>query len=490
MVTTHLQRGGKALIMTDRLELLKQANGAFTKFNLSPELIVAGKEPDLTLPLHCAMIETLYRRAERYKNYLASRTLIILDEAHKSAFDKIFPYISEQCIVVGATATPFRKGNMKALDIFYQDIVQQVDTPDLIQLGFLSKARSYGIEVDLSGIKKRGGEYDSEQMGAMYSERKVYSGVIENYQRICPGQKALLFASNIASSKEVTMEMRAAGLPARHLDSEMSDNDREEVLAWFAMTPNGILNNCSILTTGYDLADIKVIIMYRATTSMPLFLQCCGRGSRIIPGVKNTFTILDFGNNIMNEKGKVNHDFWEAPRTWSLAKVQKKKKGVSAVKHCKQCNAILPASVRVCEYCGYVFPVKLKSEEEREIARLTLLSKPERLREAKSKSVKEKADMAKAKLIHPFWVLHGLTDRDEADKFCKLMGYKPQFAYMNKDKFEVFKEKKDEFSSMGRSALEAYVAGMDGVRVDATDSVNDIRKKIRKKRSAIRKISG
>lgn len=50
---------------------------------------------------------------------------------------------------------------------------------------------------------------------------------------------------------------------------------------------------------------------------------------------------------------------------------------------------------------------------------------------------------------------------------------------MNKDKFEVFKEKKDEFSDMGRSALIAYVEGVNGVTVEVTDSVNEIRRKIR-----------
>ena len=64
MVTEHIKRGGKALILTDRIELLKQADGSFTRFNLNPELITANSNPDLTKSLHVAMIETLSRRAE------------------------------------------------------------------------------------------------------------------------------------------------------------------------------------------------------------------------------------------------------------------------------------------------------------------------------------------------------------------------------------------------------------------------------------------
>lgn len=433
MVQSHLAKGGRALILTDRVELLKQANGAFAKFGLDPEDIKAGYKPDLSKNCHVAMVETLHRRAEKYSTFLNSRTLVIIDEAHRTAFNKLFQYFSNSCVVIGATATPYRKGNQPSMDESYQAIVQPVDTPDLIDKGFLSNAKSYGVDIDLKGVKKKGGDYDTGEMAERFSENKVYAGVIENYNRITPGQKAIAFASNIESSKELTAKMVAAGLPAKHLDSGMSKTEREEILDWFDKSPNGILCNIGILTTGFDQPDIKVVILYRATTSLPLFLQMVGRGSRVCDG-KDGFTILDFGNNIKK------HNFWESYREWGLQKEARRKEQASSVKNCPKCDALVTISTSICGYCGYEWKKTPKQKEEEEMARLVLLSKPDRLKLGKNASLEEKAKFAKAGVIKAAWVLHNLSTREEALRFIKLMGYKRGWLYHNEKRFAVFRK--------------------------------------------------
>lgn len=437
MVSEHLKKGGKALILTDRIELLKQANGSFTRFLLSPELITAGREPDLMKSLHISMIETISRRAERYNNFIATRTLIVIDEAHKTAFEKIFPFISDTACVIGATATPFRSGSQSSLDAFYSDIVQEVDTPDLIKQGFLSDAITYGVDIDLKGVKKKAGEYDSSELGKIYNERKIYDGVIENYNRICPGSKALLFAPNIESSKKVCSELLAAGIPAMHLDGEMNKSEREFILSRFNDLKHIILCNCGVLTTGFDQPDIETIILYRATTSLPLFLQMVGRGSRITPS-KSKFTILDFGNNIKT------HNFWESPREWSLKK-KEKSKGVPPIKTCPECGAMVPVSTVICgtelppftgNFCQYEWKRSPEEIEKNEFAELKLLSPQDRMNIALSSDLKKRAKMAKEKLISPMWVLHTLDNPVDAEAFIAEMGYKPEFKYHIQDRVQ------------------------------------------------------
>ncbi|MFK5283892.1 helicase-related protein, partial [Lacticaseibacillus paracasei] len=75
-----------------------------------------------------------------------------------------------------------------------------------------------------------------------------------------------------------------------------SSEDRKKILSRFKNGEFLVLNNCGILTTGYDEPTIEVIIVNRATMSLPLWLQMCGRGSRIFPNKKN-FMVLDFGKN-------------------------------------------------------------------------------------------------------------------------------------------------------------------------------------------------
>jgi superfamily II DNA or RNA helicase len=418
---------------------MKQAGGAFGRVGLMPEFIKANSKPDLTLPCHVAMVETLSRRAEKYATFLASRTMIIFDESHKTAFDKLFEYIAPKTYVIGATATPHRSGNQSSMDEFYTDIVQPIDTPDLVELGFLADAQSYGIEIDLKGIKKVAGEYDPSELAKRYEERKVYNGVIENYNRICPNSKALAFCSNIESAVSLTYQMRNSGLNARSLDSTMSDFERTDTLAWFKETFNAVLVSVGILTTGFDEPTIETIILYRATTSLPLFLQMVGRGSRTTE-TKKSFTILDFGNNIKT------HNFWEAERVWGLEKKPKKKMEVAPVKECQKCHALIPVSAVKCKYCNYEPPKKEKEKDTGEFAHLVLLPKPKLLKAVNGLTLAQKAKLCQTKdalgkpVIKWAWVLHNLTDINEARQFISYMGFKKGWEFHNKERYKVFNQ--------------------------------------------------
>lgn len=438
MVSRNLMRGGNALIVTDRVELLKQAGGAFNRLGLSPVNITAGSRPDLTHPLHVAMIETLSRRAETYANFIASKQLVIFDEAHKSAFDKLFPFISNSAYVIGATATPERKGSQESLNTFYSDIVQPIDTPDLIEKGFLSDAMTYGINIDLKGIKKIGGDYDPSEMAKRYEERKVYEGVIENYTRICPNTKTLAFSANIEQSKALCERLCAAGLNARHLDSEMPDHERTSALDWLRNTPTAILCNVGILTTGFDCPDIETIILYRATTSLPLFLQMVGRGSRVTD-TKNKFNILDFGNNVKA------HEMWEAPRIWSLEKKPKRSKAAPSVKDCPACGGLVAASAKACKMCGYIFKPKKDEKDLNEAVILSLLPKVDRLKKLSSLTLEEKAhlcriDKKNGRKMAGF-ILHNMTNRKDAEQFITLLGrsYRWFTTVEARERYEVFR---------------------------------------------------
>jgi len=420
MVKNHIEKGGQALIFTHRKELLNQAGGSFGKLGLKPELIVANKKTDLSKNLHVAMVETFNRRIDKYKDFIESRTMIIIDEAHLTTFDKIFPHIKEGTYVIGATATPLRKGKQKCLSEFYNGMVQEIDTPELIKLGFLSKVKTYGLEIDLKGLKRTGEDYNTAEY---YDENKTYLGVVDNYTRLTPNKKAILFSSNVESSKVVCNEFVKNGWPAKHIDGNTKKQEREEILKWFDITPDAIICNCGILNAGFDQPDIEVVILYRATTSLPLFLQMCGRGSRVTP-TKKEFTILDFGNNIKR------HNFWESPRTWSLIK-EKKRPGVAPVKTCQNCTAINRSSAKVCECCGHPFPVKEKETPEE--VKLT------ELRKTASPYLINIVNQIKKKRISSSIVLHRMKDKDEALLLIKLLGYKKGWLHYNKDRFKVFR---------------------------------------------------
>lgn len=359
MVSEHLKKGGKALIFTHRTELLTQANGTFSHFGIEAELITAKSKYDLSKNLHVAMVETFNSRKNQLEDFLLSRTLIIFDEAHLQVFTKIMLFISENSVVIGATATPYRKPKEIQMSDFYQDLIHEIDTQELIELKKLNPARSYGLPIDLSGLKRKGDDYDTANY---YSKNQIYKGVVLNYEKYALNTKTILFASNINSSKEVCLEFNSQGYNAKHIDGSLSENERIEIFEWFDKTSNAILCNCGIATAGFDQHDIVTVILYRATTSLPLFLQMCGRGSRLSPQTNKThFNILDFGNNIQR------HGFWEENRTWELEyKTRSKKEQASPIKICPKCGAMNYASANICIVCENTFP-KTKKEQKEDI---------------------------------------------------------------------------------------------------------------------------
>lgn len=423
MTSRAIDRGKKVLIITDRIELLKQAGGSLNHFNLQPIEIKAGnKLKNLDGILYSAMAQTLIRRINKpeYQSWVKDLDLIILDEAHKQSFNFLFKHISEKTIVIGATATPHRESNQDSMDSFYDDIVEVISISELIQKGFLSKPKSYGVPIDLSNVKTKGSDYDSKQMGDEYNEQKLYHGVYENYIKITPGQKAIIFAPNVDSSITLVQNFKEKGLPIEHIDANTKKADRQKILNWFKNTDNAMISNVGILNAGFDCPDIKVVILYRATKSLPLFLQMVGRGSRITT-TKKTFTILDFGNNIKT------HGFWEEDRLWSLKKKKKKKEAEAPIKECPECMAVLYASVMECPECGHVFEKKI-TEDEAIIVELQQMTYNNLKKEIENADFKKLNQIQQAKGYKKSWIYHQLKTKEDIFAYAKYMGYKSGWA--------------------------------------------------------------
>jgi superfamily II DNA or RNA helicase len=412
IVSKALKSGRNVLVLTDRLELFNQAMS-----------VLDSKSKDLKV----MMVETLNRRLKKpeYQDIISNCNLIIIDECHKRTFDKILSRLNSKTIVLGFTATPHRDGTKSPLIDYYKSIVSGVEIPYLIKMGFLSKPKYYGIPVDLSSVGQKGGDYKSSELGKMYGERRIFKGVIDNWQTHTPDTKTLIFSSTIENSKEIVSAFLTRGYNVKHLDSKMSKKYRSETLKWFKDEPKGILSNVGILTTGFDEPSIETVILYRATRSLPLYLQMIGRGSRTTKD-KKEFSILDFGNNITS------FGFWHSKREWSLEGQKPKPLGEAILKNCPRCESFIHASATNCKYCGFVFA---KLVREQEIANLKLLD-PKELRSLAIKGgLKEMVKFSKAKLISPYWCLHQVKQRSEAEKFVSAMGWKSSWIHVNGNRY-------------------------------------------------------
>ena len=304
--------------------------------------------------VYVAMVESTIKRLPE------NIGLVIIDEAHNLSFAKMFEHFPTQ-LIIGFTATPLTSNKHKPLKNYYDDIVCGVDIPDLIKDGNLCQNITFMPKdtVDASALKIKAGEYDEGAMALEFSTAKHIQNTVDAYQRYTPGTKCIVFNCNIVHSNLVTQAFLDRGLNCRSLDSTM--DNRDDIVKWYLSTPDAILCNVAILTTGFDAPDTETIIMNRATLSMPLWLQCTGRGSRPTDA-KSVFTIIDLGQNA------ITHGDWSDSRDWEnifFNPPKVGKPGIAPVKICPQCQAMMAVRKLVCDHCGFEFPAPEIEEAER-----------------------------------------------------------------------------------------------------------------------------
>lgn len=428
MAKTSVERGKRVVILTDRVELLSQAGGTLSRVGLQPEMISAGTKYLHPSLCYVAMVETLNNRMKlaSFRQALGHVDLLIIDECHKGNFLKLLPHFPDT-YVVGVTATPISARKDSPLCDHYTDIVCPVSIADLIEGGFLCPAKTYVPKEALAPMKSRRGEYTDESQMKVFS--KMYDGVVEQYEKIAGGTKALIFCVNQEHTQLTAQAFEQAGHRTAWLTSD-STADRAQLLEDFSAGRYDVLCNCGILTTGYDEPSIETIILNRKTKSLPLYMQMCGRGSRRFQE-KRHFTIIDMGANFSE------HGLWQQEMDWEDKFRNPKRpgaaEGVAPVKECPSCGYITHMSSRICPDCQYVWPAREAPELKRSEAFVEI---PERLMNVGSRDqsrlpVADLLAVQEFRGYKPGWVVRVLVDRrDRAglEEYARHKGYKPGWA--------------------------------------------------------------
>lgn len=354
VVEQAAMKGSQTLVLTHRIELFKQTWKAIDRLGINPAIITAEtRSIDSGALVSIAMVETIKRRIKKIgEAFPLNPYLIIIDEAHFANFNDIIDFF-EHSYVIGATATPVGKHFHK----YYTGIVANIDIPDLIEQGYLCNYRAYQMQDDFSEVKISKGEFEEKSLFSHYDKAELYQGVVEKYIEKAMGKKTVVFNCNIQHSEKTAQAFNEAGITSYSITSLTTSDERARILAEYESGTFSVLNNCGILTTGWDCPSVECVIVNRATMSLPLWLQMCGRGSRILPG-KDKFIVLDFGKN------HDRHGMWNEPRNWKIENPKKRTERAAPTKECPACAAMLFASVRVCTECGYEF---ISADKETEI---------------------------------------------------------------------------------------------------------------------------
>lgn len=438
-----VKMGSRIGIVVDRRELLDQAAKKLVAYGLKPQIIRGQTRINYNAKAFVATVQTLIKRPQ------PDLDLLIIDEAHKQTFDKLLDLEDyEDVFVIGATATPLRTGRMNQLSDYYQKLVEVIDIAELINEGFLVPATTYAPKdgADLSGVKTVRGDYDNRGMFDAFDRSPLYDGVVEKYRTFSDGDRAICFNINVEHSKKTAAAFNAQGVRAEHLDGSINEKRREEILRQWRAGVFDVLCNCDLFTTGFDEPTIETVIVNRATKSLPLWLQMCGRGSRIANG-KEGFNIIDMGGNVFRL------GFWEQPREYSLTHEYKTKTMDAPVKECDPikedqnnnygCGAIVHLSASVCPECGFIFP---KQKQKLIVAEFTKIDNkdaelPEEIRNKKynEMTIAELEQVRAARKYNIGWLIHKVANRPDLtlEELREFKGYKKNWVKITRERLGI-----------------------------------------------------
>lgn len=323
---------GPIVLLVHRRELVGQAAQHFRNANpdLKVETVIGNPGPKGSTKrartinrwkradILCTTPQTLGSAATLAAFPLPS--LIIVDEAHRGMANQYMKVIKalggfSGTPVLGVTATPFREDYREFSDLF-QKIVDSVDISWLIThnndaegneievepgYGYLVEPELHHLLVDGLDLRnvpmsKLGGSVDFRE-GALadaLEEAGAFKMLVDAIlsPEFAWVKKGVIFAPTVESSRYIAEALTAFGKRCEHVDGTTPKGERDKILTDWGKGVFGWVTNVDVLSEGYDLPDIEMVVLAGPTKSRIKFRQRIGRGLRPAPG-KRKCVVLD-----------------------------------------------------------------------------------------------------------------------------------------------------------------------------------------------------
>ena len=395
-VKAALAKGNKVLFVCHLKELIAQTSSRFYRMNIPHGILQADNTRALYQDVIIGSIQTIDRRLatdSTVAELLDGMSVVFVDEAHACANSKAYQRLFARFAgrpIIGLTATPFPKGLSRHIDALggplFQELVIGASIPELIDAGYLVDCEIYApadVEPDLAKVKVVAGDYHEGQLADAVDRPNLIGDIVSHKQLLAPGQQALVFAVNIAHSKNIVEQFRGAGVTAAHIDAYSTENERKRIIRDFKAGKIEILSNVAVLAEGFDAPTVSVMVLARPTKSLTRYIQMSGRVLRRSPGKAKALILdhsgtcrrLGFPTDVLPlelDDGKPNKRGDRKPKEKPLPK------------ECTSCHFLKPAAVHECPKCGFA-PEKRDTVEisdgelvrfDRESRRRTKFDKP------------------------------------------------------------------------------------------------------------------
>lgn len=284
----------QTLILVHRRELVEQAANHCrrTCIGSTVELEMGFHRASGNADVTVCSVQSLTGRLE---NYQPERVrLIIIDEAHHAAaktYRDILDYFGAntpetECIVIGFSATLFRKDGLQLAGVF-DEIIFDKDYLSMMKDGYLCHAKFTCVKlagVSLKGVKTSGpdGDFATGQLADEVNTPMANTGAVRAWiDRAANRKSTIVFAVSIQHVIDLADCFRQHGIDARAVTSRNDKKQRGEIIEAFKNGEFPVLVNCGILTEGFDSPNIDCVLLVRPTKSVGLLVQMIGRGLRL-----------------------------------------------------------------------------------------------------------------------------------------------------------------------------------------------------------------
>lgn len=223
--------------------------------------------------------------------------ILLIDECHlvspndETSYQKFINdlrKVNPHLRVIGLSATPYRLGLGLITDGgIFTDIAVDMTTLEIFNwffdVGYLCPLipRPTKTELDLTGVKRRGGEYVEKDLQRAVDKAEITEAALRESMELAQSRaRILVFTTGVEHAEHVTDALRMLGESAVCVHSKMSSAQRDAALEAHRSGAARWLVNNNVLTTGYDDPAIDCIVMLRPTGSPGLWVQMLGRGTR------------------------------------------------------------------------------------------------------------------------------------------------------------------------------------------------------------------
>ncbi|MEC5128252.1 DUF3427 domain-containing protein [Verrucomicrobiales bacterium BCK34] len=298
----------RLLFVVHRKEILRQARDCFRAvlrdFNFG-DLLVNGEKPSDWQAVFASVQSLSNNRpwdslGEKHFDY------VIIDEAHHGAacsYRPLFEHLAPR-VLLGLSATPERMDGSSILPDFDNRFAAEIRLPEALEEKLLCPFHYFGVSDPISTADDqfwKNGKYDRTELENVYtgddlraqSRLDAIVGALHRYHPDMENLRAIGFCAGVRHAEFMARKFRENGYRAETILGETPPEIRDKRIQDFRKGSLNFLFAVDVLSEGFDLPEINLVMFLRPTESLTVFLQQLGRGLRLSPE-KECLTVLDF----------------------------------------------------------------------------------------------------------------------------------------------------------------------------------------------------